>query len=246
MAVRCVAGGRSLGFGQFRPVGPEPTADLQRGCLADAPLSAGVFWLLLTGHSGIQGGHLQRLRGGGERAARADKRSQRGLEEKGLKDVEYQKDYVETFVRLRTDTQVSVLVGGRVKMTWLSFRMRWMRLNSEPWFLFLTDMSWTSIITTLHPAVFVCHTVMSFTLDIDQMCFKTLKMNVLMNDFLGYSEQSKKSSNGANAFKVTEWLWKPGSVLSHFVAGGLTDWRTKNQMKDEHMRCRLWLQTTHS
>ncbi len=96
MAVRCVGGGSSLGFGHLRPVGPEPPADVQGGRLADAPVPAGVVRLLLPGHGGIQSGHLQWLRGGSERAPGADKRSQRGLEEKGFKDVEHYKEYVET------------------------------------------------------------------------------------------------------------------------------------------------------
>lgn len=100
VAARCVDGGRSLGFGHFRPVGPEPAADLQRGCLADASVPAGFIWLLLPGHGGIQGGYLQWLRRGSERAAAADRRSQRGLEEKGLKNVDLEKDFVETFERL--------------------------------------------------------------------------------------------------------------------------------------------------
>lgn len=59
MAVRRFAGGRSLGFGHVRPVGPESAADVPRGRLADAAVPAGVFWLLLPGHGGVQGGHVQ-------------------------------------------------------------------------------------------------------------------------------------------------------------------------------------------
>lgn len=62
-----------------------------------------------------------------------------------------------------------------------------MSLNSilTPSFLFPADMIRTSIIRTRYPAVFFG--IMSFRLDIDQMCFRKLEINGIMDDCLGYA-----------------------------------------------------------
>lgn len=96
VAVRCVADRRRLGSGHFRPVGPEFAQDVQRSRVADASVPAGVIRLLLAGHGGIQGGHLQWLRGGRQRAAAADRRSQSGPEEEGFENVNAAQDFAQT------------------------------------------------------------------------------------------------------------------------------------------------------
>lgn len=87
VAVRGVAAGGPVGPGQLRPAGLEPPAHVPGGGLAHAPLPAGVVRLLLSGHRGIPGRHLQRLWRSSEGAAGADQGGEGGPEEEGAEDV---------------------------------------------------------------------------------------------------------------------------------------------------------------